>query len=74
MSPENMHTTVLGGHGDEMVPLVRYSNIAGIPLTHFLNDEQIERILQRTRQGGAEIVQYLKTGSAYYAPGARLPG
>ncbi|HEX9115351.1 MAG TPA: malate dehydrogenase, partial [Anaerolineae bacterium] len=70
ISPENIHTTVLGGHGDEMVPLVRYSNIAGIPLTQFLNQEQIDRIVQRTRQGGAEIVQYLKTGSAYYAPGA----
>ncbi len=70
ISPENIHTTVLGGHGDEMVPLVRYSNIAGIPLTYFLKTEQIEQIVQRTRQGGAEIVQYLKTGSAYYAPGA----
>jgi malate dehydrogenase len=70
ISPENVTTTVLGGHGDEMVPLVRYSSIAGIPLTFFLNQEQIDRIVQRTRQGGAEIVQYLKTGSAYYAPGA----
>jgi malate dehydrogenase len=70
ISPENIHTTVLGGHGDEMVPLVRYSHIAGIPLKYFLSDEQIERIVERTRNGGAEIVQYLKTGSAYYAPGA----
>jgi malate dehydrogenase len=70
ISPENIHTTVLGGHGDEMVPLVRYSTIAGIPLGFFLNQEQIDRIVQRTRQGGAEIVQYLKTGSAFYAPGA----
>jgi malate dehydrogenase len=70
ISPENIHTTVLGGHGDEMVPLVRYSSIAGIPLEHFLTQEQIERIVARTRQGGAEIVQYLKTGSAFYAPGA----
>jgi len=70
ISPENIHTTVLGGHGDEMVPLVRYSTIAGIPLTRFLSDAQIEKIVARTRDGGAEIVRYLKTGSAYYAPGA----
>jgi malate dehydrogenase len=70
IDPENIHTTVLGGHGDEMVPLVRYSNIAGIPLTYFLSQEQIDRIVARTRDGGAEIVRYLKTGSAYYAPGA----
>ncbi len=70
ISPENIHTTVLGGHGDEMVPLVRYSHIAGIPLTYFLNQEQLDRIIDRTRKGGAEIVQYLKTGSAFYAPGA----
>ena len=70
LSPENITTTVLGGHGDEMVPLVRYSNIAGIPLDYFLTPEQIDRIIARTRDGGAEIVRYLKTGSAYYAPGA----
>jgi malate dehydrogenase len=70
ISPENIHTTVLGGHGDEMVPLVRYSHIAGMPLNYFLSDEQLARIVERTRNGGAEIVQYLKTGSAYYAPGA----
>jgi malate dehydrogenase len=70
ISPENIHTTVLGGHGDEMVPLVRFSTIAGLPLSYFLTPEQIERIVQRTRDGGAEIVRYLKTGSAYYAPGA----
>jgi malate dehydrogenase len=70
LDPENIHTTVLGGHGDEMVPLVRYSSIGGIPLTYFLNQEQIDRIVARTRDGGAEIVRYLKTGSAYYAPGA----
>ena len=70
ISPDNVHTTVLGGHGDEMVPLVRYSHIAGMPLKYFLTDEQIERMVERTRNGGAEIVQYLKTGSAYYAPGA----
>jgi malate dehydrogenase len=70
VSPENIHTTVMGGHGDEMVPLVRYSNIAGIPLEYFLKEEQIRGIVERTRNGGGEIVQYLKTGSAYYAPGA----
>jgi len=70
INPQNIHTTVLGGHGDEMVPLVRYSTIAGIPLTKFLNEEQLGRIVARTRDGGAEIVRYLKTGSAYYAPGA----
>ena len=61
---------MLGGHGDEMVPLVRFSTVAGIPLTYFLSQEQIDRIVARTRDGGAEIVRYLKTGSAYYAPGA----
>lgn len=70
VNPENIHTTVLGGHGDEMVPLVRYSTIAGLPLSYFLSSEQIDRIVARTRDGGAEIVRYLKTGSAYYAPGA----
>ncbi len=70
INPENIHTTVLGGHGDEMVPLVRFSTIAGIPLSYFLSQEQIDRIVARTRDGGAEIVRYLKTGSAYYAPGA----
>jgi malate dehydrogenase len=70
INPENIHTTVLGGHGDEMVPLVRYSHVGGMPLKYFLSDEQITRIVERTRNGGAEIVQYLKTGSAYYAPGA----
>jgi malate dehydrogenase len=70
ISPENIHTTVLGGHGDEMVPLVRFSTIAGMPLTCFLSQTQIDHIVARTRDGGAEIVRYLKTGSAYYAPGA----
>jgi malate dehydrogenase len=70
INPEAIYTTVLGGHGDEMVPLVRYSTIAGLPLSYFLSQEQIDRIVARTRDGGAEIVRYLKTGSAYYAPGA----
>ncbi len=70
LDPENIHTTVLGGHGDEMVPLARFSSIGGIPLSYFLSEEQLDKIIERTRGGGAEIVSYLKTGSAYYAPGA----
>jgi malate dehydrogenase len=61
---------VLGGHGDTMVPLVRYSSVAGIPLTELLDAETLAQIVKRTRDGGAEIVRYLKTGSAYYAPSA----
>jgi len=61
---------VLGGHGDTMVPLVRYSSVGGIPLTDLLDQETLDRIVKRTRDGGAEIVRYLKTGSAYYAPAA----
>jgi len=59
---------VMGGHGDTMVPLVRLSNVAGIPLTELMDQAAIDRIVNRTRNGGAEIVKYLKTGSAYYAP------
>ena len=72
VSVENVHAFVLGGHGDDMVPLPRYSTVAGIPLPEVLEDDQIERIVQRTRQGGGEIVSYLKTGSAYYAPSAAV--
>jgi malate dehydrogenase len=61
---------VMGGHGDTMVPLVRYSSVAGIPLTDLLDAETIDRLVKRTRDGGAEIVKYLKSGSAYYAPSA----
>jgi malate dehydrogenase len=61
---------VLGGHGDTMVPLPRYSTVAGIPITELMDKATVERIVQRTRDGGAEIVKYLKTGSAYYAPSA----
>jgi malate dehydrogenase len=61
---------VMGGHGDTMVPVVSNTNIAGIPVTELLKQEQIEAIVQRTRDGGAEIVKHLKTGSAYYAPSA----
>ncbi|MCP2619666.1 malate dehydrogenase [Candidatus Aminicenantes bacterium AC-334-K16] len=68
VSVENIQALVLGGHGDTMVPIVRYTNVAGIPLTHFLPQERIDAIVERTRKGGGEIVKYLKTGSAYYAP------
>lgn len=72
VSVENTHAFVLGGHGDEMVPLTRYSTIAGIPMTELMPKERVEAIVQRTRQGGAEIVNLLKTGSAYFAPGASV--
>src|SRR5205085_6786938 len=68
VSVENVHAFVLGGHGDTMVPLPRYSTVAGIPITELLSKEQVDRLVQRTRDGGAEIVKLLKTGSAYYAP------
>jgi malate dehydrogenase len=61
---------VLGGHGDTMVPLVRYSSVAGIPLTDLMDSDTLQQIVKRTREGGAEIVKYLKSGSAYYAPAA----
>jgi malate dehydrogenase len=70
VSVENVTAFVLGGHGDTMVPLARYSTVAGIPITELMDRETIERLVQRTRDGGAEIVKYLKTGSAYYAPSA----
>jgi malate dehydrogenase len=70
VSVENVTAFVLGGHGDTMVPLARYSTVAGIPITELMNGETIERLVKRTRDGGAEIVKYLKTGSAYYAPSA----
>jgi malate dehydrogenase len=72
VSVENVNAFVLGGHGDTMVPLPRYSNVAGIPITELLSKEQIDRLVKRTRNGGAEIVNYLKTGSAYYAPSAAV--
>ena len=72
VSVENVHASVLGGHGDDMVPLPRYSTVAGIPLPEVLDDEAIARIVERTRKGGGEIVAYLKTGSAYYAPSAAI--
>jgi malate dehydrogenase len=70
VSVENIVAFVLGGHGDTMVPLVRYTSVGGIPLTDLLDKETIDKIVERTRFGGGEIVKYLKTGSAYYAPSA----
>jgi malate dehydrogenase len=64
-----IRASVMGGHGDDMVPLPRYSTVAGVPLTDVLTHAEIDEIVQRTRMGGAEIVSYLQTGSAYYAPG-----
>ena len=72
VSVDNIHAFVLGGHGDDMVPLPRYSTVAGIPLPDLLSEERIEAIVTRTRKGGGEIVSYLKTGSAYYAPSASI--
>ncbi|MGA2111264.1 MAG: malate dehydrogenase [Anaerolineales bacterium] len=72
VSVENVHAYVMGGHGDEMVPLLRHSNVAGTPLTELFSPERLEAIIDRTRKGGAEIVSLLKTGSAFYAPGAAL--
>ena len=70
VSVENVTAVVLGGHGDTMVPVTRLSNVAGIPLEELMDKETLDRLVQRTRDGGAEIVKYLKTGSAYYAPSA----
>ena len=70
VSFENVTAMVLGGHGDTMVPLVRFTNVSGIPLAELADAATIDRLIQRTRDGGAEIVKYLKTGSAYYAPAA----
>ena len=70
VSVENTHAFVLGGHGDSMVPLPRYSTVAGIPITEIMSAGQISRLVERTRNGGAEIVALIKTGSAYYAPSA----
>ena len=72
VSVENVTAFVLGGHGDTMVPLPRYSTVAGIPITELIEPERLEAIVQRTRDGGAEIVKYLKAGSAYYAPSAAV--
>lgn len=70
VSVENINAMVLGGHGDTMVPLPRYSTVAGIPVTELLSADHLNALIERTRNGGAEIVSLLKTGSAYYAPAA----
>ena len=70
VSVEDIQALVLGGHGDTMVPLVSYTTISGIPLTQLLDGKKIDKLIDRTRKGGAEIVGYLKTGSAFYAPAA----
>ena len=72
VSVENVVACVLGGHGDTMVPLVRYTSVAGIPITDILDAATIDQIVDRTRNGGAEIVKHLKTGSAYYAPSSSV--
>jgi malate dehydrogenase len=66
----SVHAMVLGGHGDQMVPLPRYTTVAGVPITELMDKAAIDKLMERTRKGGAEIVGYLKTGSAYYAPAA----
>lgn len=70
VSPEDVEALVLGGHGDQMVPMPRFTTVKGIPITRLLTKEKIESLINRTRHGGAEIVSLLKTGSAYYAPAA----
>lgn len=70
VSPEDIEALVLGGHGDDMVPLPRFTTVKGIPLTELLPKKKIESLIERTRNGGAEIVALLKSGSAYYAPAA----
>lgn len=72
VSVNDIQPTVLGGHGDTMVPIARYTTVAGVPITELLKPDQLQSILQRTRDGGAEIVKLLKTGSAYYAPSASV--
>jgi len=72
VSVENIHATVLGGHGDTMVPLARYSTVAGMPITELLPKDKIDKIIERTAGGGGEIVALLKTGSAFYAPAAAI--
>lgn len=72
ISVQNIHCYVLGGHGDDMVPLTRHSNVAGVPLTEILPEDRLNAIVERTRKGGGEIVSLLKSGSAYYAPSAGL--
>jgi malate dehydrogenase len=68
VSVRDIQAMVLGGHGDTMVPLISYTSVSGIPITQLIPRDRLDAIVQRTRTGGAEIVKYLKTGSAYYAP------
>ena len=72
VSVKDISTFVLGGHGDDMVPFPRFTSVGGIPLTDFMPADKIEKLVDRARKGGAEIVGLLKTGSAYYAPGASV--
>ena len=72
VSVEDVNAFVIGGHGDDMVPFIRFSSVSGIPITSLLSKEKIDEIVQRTRFGGGEIVNLLKTGSAYYAPGISI--
>jgi len=72
VSVEDIQAMVLGGHGDTMVPLISYTTVSGIPVTQLLDKTTLDKIVERTRSGGAEIVNYLKTGSAYYAPSAAV--
>lgn len=71
-APTDVHAMVMGGHGDQMVPLPRFTTVAGIPIPQLLDPKTIERLVERTRNGGAEIVSHLKTGSAYFAPAASV--
>ncbi len=72
VSPKDVHAFVMGGHGDTMVPLPRYSTVAGVPITELLPPERVQALVERTANGGAEIVKYLQTGSAFYAPAASV--
>jgi len=72
ISVENIKAFVIGGHGDDMVPLPEYTTISGMPVKKFLSDEELQEVIERTRFGGGEIVQLLKTGSAFYAPAASI--
>ncbi len=72
VSIENVHAFVLGGHGDTMVPMIRHATVAGIPVTELLSKDKLDAIIKRTREGGAEIVSFLKNGSAFYAPSASV--
>ena len=72
VSVEDTQAMVLGGHGDSMVPLPRYTTVSGVPITQLLSEEKVDKLVERTRKGGTEIVNLLKTGSAYYAPAASV--